>query len=53
MRELEVTRGVSSALVRLVQGLCVRPDYVIGRGGITLSNVDRHAPGVRRALVSG
>jgi uncharacterized protein YgbK (DUF1537 family) len=53
MSELEVARRVSSALVRLVQRLQVRPDFVIGKGGITSSDVGTRGLGVRRALVLG
>jgi uncharacterized protein YgbK (DUF1537 family) len=53
MSELEVARSVSSALVRLVQGLRVRPDFIIGKGGITSSDVGTRGLGARRAIVLG
>lgn len=53
LSELDIARSVSVALVRLVQGLSVRPDFIIGKGGITSSDIGTHGLGVRRALVLG
>jgi uncharacterized protein YgbK (DUF1537 family) len=53
LSELEIARSVSSALVHLVQGLRVRPDFVIGKGGITSSDIGTHGLGARRAMVMG
>lgn len=51
--ELEVAQSVSAALVELVRGLRVRPDFVIGKGGITSSDVGSRGLGARRAMVLG
>ncbi|MCA9879782.1 MAG: hypothetical protein KC442_18440 [Thermomicrobiales bacterium] len=51
--ELDVARSVSAALVELVRGLRVRPDFVIGKGGITSSDVGARGLGARRAVVLG
>lgn len=53
MTELDVARSVSSALVHLVRGLRVRPDFVIGKGGITSSDIGTQGFGARRAVVEG
>jgi uncharacterized protein YgbK (DUF1537 family) len=53
LNELEVGRRVSSALVRLVQGIRLRPDFVIGKGGITSSDVGTRGLAARRAMVLG
>lgn len=53
LTELEVARSVSSALVHLVQSLQVRPDFVIGKGGITSSDVGTQGLRARRAVVEG
>jgi uncharacterized protein YgbK (DUF1537 family) len=53
LTDLEVARSVSSTLVNLIQGLRVRPDFIIGKGGITSSDVGTHGLGVERALVLG
>jgi uncharacterized protein YgbK (DUF1537 family) len=50
---LQIGRRISHALVEIVQGLAVRPDYLIGKGGITSSVIATHGLGVRRALVLG
>ena len=53
LSELDVARRVSSALVHLVQGLRVRPDFIIGKGGITSSDIGTNGLGARRAVVLG
>jgi uncharacterized protein YgbK (DUF1537 family) len=53
LTELEVARSVSAALVRLVDGIQVRPDFVVGKGGITSSDVGTRGLGSRRAVVLG
>ncbi len=50
---LAIARRVSAALVELVQGLEVRPRYLIGKGGITSSDLASRGLGVRRAMVKG
>ena len=51
--ELEVARSVSNALVQLVRDVQVRPDFVIGKGGITSSDVGTRGLGASRAVVLG
>ena len=51
MTELEVARSILSTLVGLVSRLRVRPDFVIGKGGITSSDIDTHGLGALRAVV--
>ncbi|MGH2613826.1 MAG: four-carbon acid sugar kinase family protein [Thermomicrobiales bacterium] len=50
---LTVARTVSDALVAIVRGLEERPDFMVGKGGITSSDVGTHGLGVKRALVLG
>jgi uncharacterized protein YgbK (DUF1537 family) len=51
--ELAVARIVSDALVAIVHGIEERPDFVIGKGGITSSDVGTRGLGAKRALVLG
>jgi uncharacterized protein YgbK (DUF1537 family) len=53
VEELTVARSVSDALVAIVRGIERRPDFIIGKGGITSSDVGARGLGVRRALVLG
>ena len=50
---LAIGQRVSVSLVALVQGLGVRPRYLIAKGGITSSDLATKALGVKRALVRG
>lgn len=50
---LAIGAKVSAALARLVEGLSVRPRYVVAKGGITSSDLATQALGVRRAWVLG
>jgi uncharacterized protein YgbK (DUF1537 family) len=52
---LDIARRVSEALVRVVRGACARvqPCFVVAKGGITASDVAKHALGIRRAMVEG
>jgi uncharacterized protein YgbK (DUF1537 family) len=50
---LAIGQRVSASLVALVQGLGVRPRYLIAKGGITSSDLATKALGVKRALVRG
>lgn len=50
---LAIGQRVSTSLVALVQGLGVRPRYLIAKGGITSSDLATKALGVKRALVRG
>jgi uncharacterized protein YgbK (DUF1537 family) len=52
-RDLEIAAQVSSALVDLVSGLQSEPRYVIGKGGITASDLATGALRVRSARVLG
>jgi uncharacterized protein YgbK (DUF1537 family) len=51
--ELRVARTVSDALVAIVRGLEVRPDFVVGKGGITSSDVGTRGLEAERAIVIG
>jgi uncharacterized protein YgbK (DUF1537 family) len=53
MEELVVARVVSDALVAIVRGIAPRPDFVIGKGGITSSDVGTRGLGAERATVLG
>lgn len=51
--QLAVSRTVSAALVAIAGGVEGRPGFVVGKGGITSSDVGTQALGARRALVLG
>lgn len=51
--ELHVARAVSEALVAIVRKLDGRPDFVIGKGGITSSDVGTRGLGAERSMVLG
>lgn len=51
--ELAVARRVSDALVAIVQGLRAQPDFIVGKGGITSSDVGTRGLEARRAVVLG
>ena len=53
MDELTVARTVSKALVKIVGGIDARPDFVVGKGGITSSDVGTRGLGAERAVVLG
>ena len=53
MEELVVARAVSDALVAIVRGVEARPDFVVGKGGITSSDVGTLGLGAERATVLG
>ena len=53
MDELEVARAVSDTLVAIVRGITARPDFVVGKGGITSSDVGTRGLGAKRAIVLG
>jgi uncharacterized protein YgbK (DUF1537 family) len=53
LRQLEISRTVSAALVDIVRGVEGRPGWVIGKGGITSSDIGTKALGARRATVLG
>lgn len=50
---LAIGQTVSAALVTVVQRLTQRPRYLVGKGGITSSDLATQALGVRRAIVRG
>jgi len=51
--QLEVAQQVSEALVALLRRLSVHPAYLIGKGGITSSDLATGGLGVRQAQVLG
>jgi uncharacterized protein YgbK (DUF1537 family) len=51
--ELVVARRVSDALVAIVHRLSARPDFIIGKGGITSSDVGTRGLEAERAIVLG
>ncbi|MGH2535470.1 MAG: four-carbon acid sugar kinase family protein [Thermomicrobiales bacterium] len=51
--QLDVSRSVSAALVEIVRGIERRPGFIVGKGGITSSDVGTKALGARRAVVLG
>lgn len=51
--QLGTSRSVSAALVEVVRNLGVSPGWVIGKGGITSSDIGTGALDVRRAIVLG
>jgi uncharacterized protein YgbK (DUF1537 family) len=53
MEELVVARAVSDALVAIVHGIEAHPDFVVGKGGITSSDVGTLGLGAERAIVLG
>jgi uncharacterized protein YgbK (DUF1537 family) len=50
---LAVSSRVSSGLVEIVQGIAERPRFIVGKGGITSSDLATKALGIRRAEVLG
>ncbi len=52
-QSLAIGQRISAALVAIVQGLGVRPRYLIAKGGITSSDLATKALGVKRAHVRG
>jgi uncharacterized protein YgbK (DUF1537 family) len=53
VEELVVARVVSDSLVAIVRGIEARPDFVVGKGGITSSDVGTLGLGAERATVIG
>ncbi len=53
MTQLQVAQRVSAALVRVLKELSVCPGYLIGKGGITSSDLATAALGVRKSQVLG
>jgi uncharacterized protein YgbK (DUF1537 family) len=53
MTQLEAAQQVSAALVKVLKELAVCPSYLIGKGGITSSDLATEALGVRKAQVLG
>ncbi len=51
--QLALSRAISAALVSIVQGITVNPGFIVGKGGITASDIGTQALGARRALVVG
>ncbi|MBW3631860.1 MAG: hydroxyacid dehydrogenase [Chloroflexi bacterium] len=53
MDELDVARVVSDSLVSIVRGIEARPDFAVGKGGITSSDVGTRGLGAERVIVQG
>jgi uncharacterized protein YgbK (DUF1537 family) len=51
--QLIVSRTVSAALVAIAGGIEARPGFIVGKGGITSSDVGTRALSARRAVVLG
>lgn len=51
--QLGISRAISAALVAIVRGITANPGFIVGKGGITSSDIGTQALGVRRALVLG
>lgn len=51
--QLGMSRAISAALVAIAQGISINPGFMIGKGGITSSDIGTQALGVRRATVLG
>lgn len=51
--QLRVSVAISSALTAVVSTLTEPPAFIIAKGGITSSDVAKHALGIRRAMVIG
>ena len=50
---LSIGQRVSEGLVAMVQAISLRPRYLVGKGGITSSDLATHALDVTRALILG
>jgi uncharacterized protein YgbK (DUF1537 family) len=50
---LEIGRSLSAALVEVVRGIQIKPRFVLGKGGITSSDLATQGMGVRLARVAG
>ncbi len=50
---LSVGQRVSEGLVGMVRAISVRPSYLVGKGGITSSDLATHALDVKQALILG
>lgn len=52
-RGLAIGRRVSDSLIAMLHQLDARPRYIVGKGGITSSDIATKGLGVRRAMVLG
>lgn len=52
-KNLSIGTKVSQRLVEVLQGLAVRPRYLIAKGGVTSSDLATKGLGVKKALVKG
>jgi len=50
---LSIGRQISQGLVEIVSSMCVRPRYILAKGGITSSDIATQALGIVRAQVLG
>jgi len=53
LSSLEIGSVVAATLVQVVQGIEVRPRYVIAKGGITSSDIATKALNMKRAMIVG
>jgi len=51
--QLDISRSISAALVATVRGTTGQPGWIVGKGGITSSDIGTAALDVRRAIVLG
>ncbi len=51
--QLEIGRTISKALVEIVRGIDRSPGFIVGKGGITASDIGTRALDARRAIVLG
>ncbi|HHQ7379474.1 TPA: nucleotide-binding domain containing protein, partial [Staphylococcus aureus] len=50
---LSISTNISNALVGIVQGLKVKPRFIIAKGGITSSDVATKGLNIKKAIVIG
>lgn len=51
--QLAISVEISDAVTSIVEKLCIRPNFIIAKGGITSSDVGTKALKVKRAVVKG
>ena len=50
---LSISTNISNALVEIVKGLTIKPQFIIAKGGITSSDVATKGLGIKKAQVIG
>lgn len=50
---LSISTNISNALVEIVKGLTIKPQFIIAKGGITSSDVAKKGLGIKKAQVIG